>query len=175
MISLTVIRDVRQVLIRGPVLLDIFINDLDTGVECILRNFAYDTKPGGTFDSMQAQEVLQRDLDRLEHWIINSSMEFNKGKWWVLHLGWNNAGCRYRLEDKWLESSSAERDLEVLVYNRPDRIQQYALVAKEANCTLRCIKQHSQLWSKDVILPLYLALLRPHLEYWVQFCSPSYK
>jgi len=80
MISLTVIRDVRQVLIRGPVLLDIFINDLDTGVECILRNFAYDTKPGGTFDSMQAQEVLQRDLDRLEHWIINSSMEFNKGK-----------------------------------------------------------------------------------------------
>ena len=106
-------------------MLDIFINDLDTGVECILRNFAYDTKPGGTFDSMQAQEVLQRDLDRLEHWIINSSMEFNKGKW--------------------LESSSAERDLEVLVYNRPDRIQQYALVAKEANCTLRCIKQHSQL------------------------------
>lgn len=80
MISLTVIRDVRQVLIQGPVLLDIFINDLDTGVECILRNFAYDTKPGGTFDSMQAQEVLQRDLDRLEHWIINSSMEFNKGK-----------------------------------------------------------------------------------------------
>jgi len=37
-------------------------------------------------------------------------MSFNKAKWWVLHLG--PMQC-YRLGEEWLESCSAEKDLEV--------------------------------------------------------------
>lgn len=42
-------------------------------------------------------------------------MKFNKEERWVLHLGQNNAGHRYRLGEECLESSSAERDLGMLV------------------------------------------------------------
>ena len=71
-------------------------------------------------------------------------MRFNKSKYKVLHLGRNNCMHQYRLGTDMLEMSSAETDLDVLVGNRLAMSQQRALVAKEANGILGCIKEHGQ-------------------------------
>ncbi|WP_221627892.1 hypothetical protein, partial [Proteus mirabilis] len=62
-----------------------------------------------------------------------------KGKCRVLHLGRNNPKHQYRLWDDLLESSSAERDLVVLVDSRLTMSQLYALVAKKADSILGSI------------------------------------
>jgi len=82
---------------------------------------------------------------------------------------------QYRLGADLLESSSAERDLGVLVEDKFTRSQQCALAAKKANGILGSIKKSVPSRSREVLLPLYTALVRPHLEYCIQFLTPQFK
>jgi len=102
-------------------------------------------------------------------------MKFNKGKCTVLHLGRNNPTHQYRFGAELLENNSVERGLGVLVDDKLNMSQQCALDAKKANGILGYIKKSVASWSREVLLLLYSALGRPHLEYSVQFCAPHFK
>ena len=52
--------------------------------------------------------------------------------------------------------------------------KQYALAAKRANRVLGCIQHSIASWLREEIVPLYIALVQPHLKYCVQFWALQY-
>jgi len=144
--------------ILGLMPFNIFVGDMDSGTECTLSKFADDTKLCGVVDTLEGRDAIQRELIR---WACVNQMKFNKAKCKVLHVGQGNPKHKYGLGRAWLESSPEEQDLGVLVDEKLNMSRQCGVAAQKANDILGCIKRIVASRSREVILPLYSALVRP--------------
>ena len=122
----------------------------DSGIECILSKFVVDTKLSGAVNTPEGRDAIQRDLDKLDKWAHVNLMKFNEARCKVLQVG-------------------------VLVEEKLDMSQQCALAAQKAKHILGCVKGSVASRLREVILPLYSALVRLHLESCIQPWSPQHR
>ena len=120
-------------------------------------------------------EVIQQDIDRLVHWADRWQMEFNPDKCEVMHFGRNNVERSYVIKGRQIRSIETQRDLGVQVHKSMKVATQVENVVRKAYRMLAFIGRGIEFKSCRLMLQLYRTLVRPHLEYCVQFWSPYYR
>ena len=93
--------------VLGPVLFDIFINDLDEGVQGVLVKITDDTKLGRIANTLEDRNKIQNDIDRIEHWAESNRMKFSRDKCKVLHLRKRKQLHSYKMGNTWLSKTTS--------------------------------------------------------------------
>ena len=82
---------------------------------------------------------------------------------------------RYGLRHDGLASSPAEKDLKhpaekvITVDSWVNMSQEHAFIANKGNCVMRFTRGIMASRLEKISMPLYLVLVKPRLQYWVQF------
>ena len=92
-------------------------------------------------------------------------MKFNIDKCKVIHFGSRNKEYNYSIDNSCLKVVDEERDLEVIVNKNLKSSAQCSKAVKKANKALGFIKRNFEYKSKNIVLPLFKSMVRPHLEY----------
>ncbi|RMC06914.1 hypothetical protein DUI87_16364 [Hirundo rustica rustica] len=140
---------------------------------CTFISFADKSSLAGAVDTTEGREATQRNLDKLKNCVHKDLMKFNKSKCKVLHLGGGNPRHEYRWQEELIGSSLMLKDLDILRYRKLGMTSQCTLAAQKAEWILGYIKRGEASRSKEVILPLYFSLVRPHLKCCIQLWGPQ--
>ena len=160
--------------VLGPILFLVYINDLEEGVTGKLLNFPDDTKLFRKTREIGDKQKLQDDIDKLVRWSEKWQMLFNVGKCKCLHAGPGNTGMNYEIGGTILSKTVKEKDLGVTMNANMKVSEQCRIAASKGNQVLGMIRRNITYKEKSSIvgLPLYKAIVRPHLEYCIQTWNP---
>ncbi len=162
--------------VLGPVLFIIFINDMPNQIDNFISLFADDTKLYGRSTTTDKQSSIQNDLSKLQVWSDTWKLHFNESKCTTIYLGKENNKHTYNMLSTNgpvnLAESDAEKDLGVFIDNGLTFDKHITEAIKKANNKLGMIKRSFVYLDKDMLCPLYTALVRPLLEYGNVIWSP---
>ena len=147
----------------GPLLFIICINDLDDTVGSNILKFADDTKSFRKVRSGQDSQVLQEDLDSLVRWSEKWQMLFNQDKCKCLHIGRSNGKSDYKIQNAVLNTTAKEKDIGVIIQADMKVSEQCGIAARKGNRLLGMISRNITYREKKLMVPLYKAIVRPHL------------
>jgi ribonuclease P/MRP protein subunit RPP40 len=160
----------------------IFINDLPENIATHIKLYADDSKIIGIIESEEDAKELQKDIDAAVNWSHKWFMPFNIEKCKVMHVGRANMKSNRIYQMKNTEGSLhdlaetiLERDLGVLTSCDLKLKAQVEAAASMANRALGRLKKSFRSRSLLLWRTLYLAYIRPHLEFAFQAWSPHFK
>ena len=168
----SVLSGVPQGSVLGPILFLVYINDLEEGVTGKILKFADDTKLFRKVKEIGDKQNLQDDIDKLVKWSEKWQMLFNFGKCKCLHTGSGNTGMNYDMGGTILSKTVKEKDLGVTMNANMKVSEQCRIAASKGNQVLGMIRRSITYKEKSLIIPLYKAIVRPHLEYCIQAWNP---
>ena len=91
-----------------------------------------------------------------------------------MHLSQGSPHYQYKLRDERIECSPAEKDLRVRVARKAGHEPPLCPQSPESQL-YPGLHQKQASTVREVILPLYSVLVRPHMEYCIQMWSPQYR
>ena len=156
--------------VLGPLLFVLFVNDLPDNLHNYVSLFADDLKIIGNANS---EGEFHDDLSLLEQWEDMWLLRFNPSKCKVLHIDKNSNPMNiYKIDGVNLTAVETECDLGLHTNSQFDWTDNIKEAISKANRMTAWVVRNVIDRSRDLMLLIYKALIRPHLEYCVQIWSP---
>ena len=173
-----VISGVPQGSVLGPLLFVLYINDLPEAVDSEVYLFADDTKIVNKVEDVQDAMKLQKDINALENWSKTWLLRFHPDKCHVLTLGkFDNIrhAHQYTLGDVVLEHVFSEKDLGVTFDSELTFEEHILNQVNKANSIVGLIRRSFVYLTPSLFRQLFIAFVRPHLEYAQVVWSPKFR
>ena len=173
----SVLSGVPQGSVLGPILFLIYINNLEDDISSKVLKFADDKKVFRKVTNDTDKQSLQDNLDKSVKWSEKWQTLLNFGKCKCTHIGYGNMDEEYKMGDAVLGRTTQEKDLGVTFSADTKVSEQCGIAALKGNQILGLIRRTITYKEKQlpVIVPLYKAIVRPHLEYCLQAWRPYRK
>ena len=154
----------------GPILFNIFINDMPEYFTNTSKLYADDCKILAVVDTENQVLSLQQDINAAVSWSKLWMMELNVEKCKVMHMGKRNKRIKYTMPTSTsnttheLQTTQNERDLGVIISDNGKFQHQVNSAVAKANSMMAILK--NTFVSRDIYLwkKLYIAYIRPQLE-----------
>ena len=157
--------------VLGPLLFTIFVNDIDEHItNSVILKYADDVRIYRCFESDITNQrlnasLMQNDVNALTTWSETWDLKFNINKCCILHYGRCNFKATYKIGDTQIVSRNHEKDLGVLFSSKFDFNDHLVKIIKKANQKLGIIARLFKNKNSRNIIPLYVTIVRPLLEY----------
>lgn len=159
--------------VLGPLLFNIFINDLSQNVNSPVLHFADDTKLFRKISGTEDAAILQTDLDSALKWATENRMEFNTSKCKAMRCARLQVGPSYHLGNALLENVNVMKDLGVHV-DRHLRFHSHSLlITGQARQLCGMIKRKFVTSDPKLLVRAFSTYVRPVLEYATQVWNPG--
>ena len=176
--SAPVTSGVPQGSVLGPLLFNIFINDMPKVVTegTKIRLFADDCLAYKEIKTPDDQQTLQKDLTSLQLWAERWGMKFNPSKCNIMHISRTKPISKYyEICGQILSTVDSAKYLGVTITSDLAWHEQASYAAKKANSALHLVSRNLKHCSRATRATAYLTLVRPKLEYCASVWDPYKK
>lgn len=166
--------------VLGPILFILFINDLPDNLINKILLYADDSKLISVHNSPDSHIRTQAELDQLVNWANTWLMELNLEKCKVIYTGKSNPKVAYSMASPKdyryiIDESNRERDLGVEFSSNLKWHFHFSTIAAKANRVLGTLQRTFKHRDINLWKMLYMALVRPHLEFASSVWNPTDK
>ena len=148
---------------------------MEDDISSKVLKFADDTKLFRKVTNVTDKQSLQDDLDKLVKWSEKWQMLFNFGKGKCIHIEHGNMDKEYKMGDAVLGRTTQEKDLGLTFSADMTFSEHCRIAASKGNQVLVLVRRTITCKEKQLIVPLYKAIVRPHLVHCIQAWRPYRK
>ena len=152
--------------VLAPIMFQIYINDMQEGLNSYINLFADDAKLLRVIKRQAYCMELQRDIDKIHEWSKRWKLEFNAKKCHVMEMGKSKTRptWKYKMGEVIMKSRE-EKDLGVIVQDSLSPERHINGICGLTHRTLSNISVAFHYMDKDMMKKIIATMIRPRLEY----------
>lgn len=162
----------------APLLFNLFVNDIGLYLDdCDFLLFADDLKLFRIINTLEDQEILQNDLDKLINWCNINKLSLNIEK--CSHISFFKVNKKfntsYKIDGTSLKSVSSIKDLGVILDEQLNFVEHINTISIKASKMLGFLLRNCREFSIRSVVNVYSMLVRSQIEYASMIWSPMYE